>query len=47
MSEIIENEEGGKQSDIGFSIRDYISKALPRIAQVEHEGAQKYGHDNW
>ena len=37
----------GKQSKIEFSVRDYIAKALPRVARVEHQGVEKYGRDNW
>ncbi len=37
----------GDQTKIPFSIKNYIAPALLRVAKVEHEGAEKYGDDNW
>ncbi len=37
----------GKQTDIKWSIYEYISPALLRIGAVAAEGLRKYGTDNW
>lgn len=40
-------EQGGKQSKIEWSIHEYISLALPRIAAIAAKGFANYGPDNW
>ncbi len=37
----------GQQTKIEFSLRDYLAPAILRMAAIEHEGAVKYGHDNY
>lgn len=41
------NEKGGRQSLIPVRFDLIDAKALFKMAEVLHEGAKKYGEDNW
>jgi hypothetical protein len=44
---IVKNEKGGGQSHIPVRFDLIDAKALFEVAAVLHEGAEKYGADNW
>lgn len=44
---IIENEQGGKQSAVPYRMDLVPPKALLAVAHTLHDGAEKYGVDNW
>jgi hypothetical protein len=47
MSEkIAVNDKGGKQTDIGFSVEEYLSDGILRAGKVAYDGQQKYGKGN-
>ena len=46
-AEIVENEHGGKQSHIPVRFDLIDGKALFEQAKVLHEGAVRYGENNW
>lgn len=46
-TETEENEHGGRQSKIPVRFDLIDAKALFEMAKVLHEGAEKYGVDNW
>ena len=46
-TEIVENESGGKQSRLDYRFDLIDAKALFQLANILHEGEQKYGKDNW
>jgi hypothetical protein len=41
------NERGGKQSDEPYRFDLMDAETMLRVAQVLHEGAAKYGENNW
>jgi hypothetical protein len=41
------NENGGKQSKVPVRFDLIDAKAMFAMAKVLHEGAEKYGEDNW
>lgn len=43
----IENDRGGKQSDLPFAFDQIDPDALFKLASVLHHGGMKYGRDNW
>lgn len=45
--EVEENEKGGKQSYLGCRFDLLPSTAIKKIAKTLHEGAVKYGDENW
>ncbi len=44
---VIANAKGAKQSDIGARFDLLPARAVARVAEVLHHGAEKYGEDNW
>lgn len=44
---IVENENGGMQSKVGYAFHLLDANALLAVAQVFAEGAEKYARDNW
>ena len=44
---VITNAKGAKQSDIGARFDLLPARAIARVAEVLHHGAEKYGEDNW
>jgi hypothetical protein len=45
--ETVSNDQGGKQSKLEYRFDLIDPKAIFALAQVMHEGAQKYEKDNW
>jgi hypothetical protein len=45
--ETVSNNQGGKQSKLDYRFDLIDPKAIFALAQVLHEGAQKYEKDNW
>lgn len=46
-SEIQTNEAGGKESKLEYRFDLVDPKAMFRMAHILHEGANKYGENNW
>lgn len=46
-TEIVTNEHGGKQSKLRYRFDLIDPVAIFKLAEVLHQGEQKYGRDNW
>lgn len=46
-SPTVVNENGGKQSALPFRFDLIDARALATVAEILHDGAEKYGQDNW
>ena len=46
-AEVIENENGGKQSKAQYAFHLIDTEAILRLAEVLQHGASRYARDNW